>query len=74
MNVYEADSSMSGKRQLLHSILIFSFELSPFILCKVLIICGINLLRFKENDIMAHFNLGVHDIYIPWLQTVIKMK
>ena len=32
----------------------------------VLNICGIKFSRFTENDILAHFNFGVHDI--PWLQ------
>ena len=38
--------------------------------CKTLSICGNKFSRFSDNDIMAYFNSGSHDI--PWLQIVKK--
>ena len=39
--------------------------------CKTLNICGIKFSLCTENDILAHFNFGVHDT--PWLQIVKKI-
>ena len=39
--------------------------------CKTLNVCGIKFSRFNENDILAYFNFGGHDI--PWLQMVKKI-
>ena len=38
--------------------------------CKTLNIHGVKFSRFNENDILAHFNFGVHDIV--WLKIVKK--
>ena len=34
-------------------------------------ICGIKCSRFNENDLLVHFNFGVHEI--PWFQIVKKI-
>ena len=34
--------------------------------CKTLNICGNKLSRFNDNDVLAYFNFGGHDL--PWLQ------
>ena len=39
--------------------------------CKTLNICGIRFSRSNENNILAYFKFGGHDI--PWLQIVKKM-
>ena len=39
--------------------------------CKTLNIRGVKFLRFNENNILAHFNFGVHDN--PWLKIVKKI-
>ena len=41
------------------------------ICCKTLNICNIKFLRFSENDILAYFNFGGHDIL--WHQMVKKI-
>ena len=30
--------------------------------CKTINICGINFLRFNDNDILTYFNFGCHDL------------
>ena len=44
---------------------------SIYMYCKTLNIYGIKFLRFIENDILAYFNFGGHDIL--WLQTLKKI-
>ena len=39
--------------------------------CKTLYICGIKFSRFNDNDVLAYFNFGGHDL--PWLQIVKKV-
>ena len=39
--------------------------------CKTLDIRGVKFSRINENDILAHFNFGVHDII--WLKIVKKI-
>ena len=39
--------------------------------CTTLNIRGVNFLRYFENDKLAHFNFGVHDI--PWIKVVKKI-
>ena len=46
-------------------------SLDSLVFYKTLNICGIKISRFNENDILAHFNFGNHDI--PWLQIVKKI-
>ena len=40
--------------------------------CKTLKICGIKFSRFDKNDILTHFNFGIHDL--PSLQILKKKK
>ena len=35
-------------------------------------LCGIKFSQFNENDILVHFNFGIHDI--PWLQIAEKIN
>ena len=48
-----------------------SLHLCDGVYCKTLNICGIRFSRFTENDILAHFNFGIHDI--SWIQIVKKV-
>ena len=34
-------------------------------------VCGVEILWFIEDDILMHFNFGIHDM--PWLQRVKKI-
>ena len=47
------------------------FSLKVQLYCKTLNIRSVKFLRFNENDILAHFNFGVH--VIPWLKKVKKI-
>ena len=40
------------------------FKAKPYNYCKSLNISGVEFSRFNENNILVHFNFGVHDILL----------